>query len=111
MFFNKVFKNGIAVDYDGTLFTGSWPGIGKPRKRLIEWCIRQQKKGTPIILWTCRAEERLQAAIDACKEQGLTFDAINDNPFSEFASLGASRKIHADRYIDDKARWFIWLLP
>jgi hypothetical protein len=110
MFRKKVYKNGIAVDFDGTLFRDRWPEIGKPRKRLIKWLIRQQKKGTPIILWTCRQGRRLQTAISACRDQGLEFNAVNDNPFSEFVSLGASRKIHADLYIDDKSKWPWWLI-
>ena len=109
MFGTKIYKNGIAVDFDGTLFSDKWPEIGNPRKRLIKRLIKHQKKGSPIILWTCRQGRILQKAINACREHGLIFDAINDNPFSEFASLGAGRKIHADVYIDDKARWFQWV--
>jgi hypothetical protein len=96
------FKNGIAVDFDGTLFKTKWPEIGKPRKLILWFCKWQQRKGTPIILWTCRQGELLQEAIEACKQQGLIFNAINDNPFSEFAHLGSTRKIHADLYLDDK---------
>jgi len=98
-----MYRNGIAVDFDGTLFEDAFPDIGEPIIPVIEFCKRQKWLGYPVILWTCRGGERLQAAIDACREQGLEFDAINDNPFSEYAHLGVTRKIHADLYIDDKA--------
>ena len=93
MFFSRIYKNGIAVDFDGTLFKDNWPDIGKPRKGLIRRLIKRQRQGSKIILWTCRQGERLQAAVDKCREHGLIFDAVNDNPYSEFRYLGASRKI------------------
>jgi len=97
-----MYKNGIAVDFDGTLFTDQFPGIGEPIPEVIEFCKLQKWAGYPVILWTCRTGPRLQEAIEACRKQGLEFDAINDNPFSEYRELGATRKIYADLYIDDK---------
>lgn len=93
-----------AVDFDGTLCESQWPGIGAPNTKLIEHLIKRRKEGAKIILWTCRVEERLQEAVEWCREQGLEFDAVNDNLPESIEKYGCnSRKIHADCYIDDKA--------
>lgn len=98
----------IAVDFDGTLFEDAFPEIGKPCKKVIKELKKMQKKGATILLWTCREdiEERnyLTEAIEACKEQGIVFDAINDNPFNPYAQgKKQSRKIYANEYWDDRA--------
>lgn len=91
-----------AVDFDGTLCESQWPGIGKPNKKLIEHLIDRRKHGAKVILWTCRVNERLQEAVDWCKEHGLEFDAVNDNLPELIEKYGNnSRKIRADCYIDD----------
>ena len=91
----------IAVDFDGTLSLGHYPNIGLPNKPLFEYLIRRQKEGCAIILWTCRElDSHLLEAVEFCKEQGLEFDAINQN----LPKLGFEcRKIVADEYIDDLA--------
>lgn len=93
----------IAVDFDGTLFEDAFPEIGAPKQRIINWCKGQQENGAKIILHTCREDERLSDAVNACKEQGLVFDAINENPFTEWEITQNSKKPYADIYIDDKA--------
>ncbi len=57
-----------------------------------------------LILWTCRAGEALEKAVDWCKKQHLEFAAVNDN-LPEIIELygNNSRKISCDYYIDDKA--------
>lgn len=95
-----------AVDFDGTLCDSVFPGLGPPNKKLIKHLIKRRKEGNKIILWTCRGGERLDEAVEWCREQGLEFDAINDNipenydihPFNP-----NPRKVFADVYIDDKA--------
>lgn len=91
----------IAVDFDGTLSLGHYPNIGLPNKPLFEYLIRRQKESCAIILWTCRElDSHLLEAVEFCKEQGLEFDAINQN----LQKLGFEcRKIVADEYIDDLA--------
>lgn len=94
----------IAVDFDGTLCKEEWPNIGKPNESVINYIKEQRAEGAKVILWTCREGELLDAAIRWCKEQGLEFDAINDNiPEAAEVFGGNSRKIYADEYIDDKA--------
>jgi hypothetical protein len=101
----------IAVDFDGVLSVGEYkfPHLGEPNKTLFEILIHLKREGHKIILWTCRANEGVEAgnldmAIDFCAKHGLTFDAINDNLEEKKEKYGVnSRKIYADKYIDDKA--------
>lgn len=95
----------IAVDFDGCLASaGTWPEVGEPNEALINWLICLRKRGDKVILWTCRADEALQKAVEFCKVHGLEFDAVNDN-LEELKQLygNNSRKTSADLYIDDKA--------
>ena len=94
----------IAVDFDGTLCFSNWPELSEPNRPLIEYLCSQKKSGNRLILWTCRAGEALEKAVFWCKEQGLYFDAINDNLPEVVEQYGNnSRKITCDFYIDDKA--------
>lgn len=95
----------IAVDFDGTLSKASYPNVGEPNKLLFDYLIKRQELGDEIILWTCRVGEPLDIAVDFCKEQGLTFDAVNENlPWVlEAWDNKDTRKVFADIYIDDKA--------
>lgn len=68
-----------AVDFDRTLCESEFPGIGAPNMYLIKHLIKRQKQGNKIILWTCRCGERLQQAVEWCKQHSLEFDAINEN--------------------------------
>ena len=90
----------IAVDFDHTLSNAGYPNIGQPNKPLFDVLIKLKSQGHNIILWTCREDIQLQQAVDWCKEQGLEFDAVNENlPWIGFYS----RKVCADVYIDDLA--------
>ena len=102
----------IAVDFDGTLITGNkWPDLnGEPNQRLINILIRERKRGNKVILWTNRTnkpekeEYYLRDAVDFCKAAGLEFDAVNENLPEIIEAYGSdSRKVSADKYIDDKA--------
>ncbi len=94
----------IAVDFDGTLCYSNWPELGDPNEVLIAYLKEWKKQGNKLILWTCRAGEPLDNAVLWCKQQGLEFDAVNDN-LPEIVSLygNNSRKITCDYYIDDRA--------
>ena len=100
----------IAVDFDGTLFSGKWPEIGTPNLKMIQWCKEQKEKGNILILWTCRHGKNLKKAVKACKELGLEFDKVNDHDEGNLKKYGTllvkfkkGAKIFADMYIDDKA--------
>ena len=101
---NKIY----AVDFDGTLSQGvPFPEVGTPNKPLIDFLLREKAAGARIILYTCRTERDLKAAVVFCQENGLYFDAINEN-LPEMIALygGDTRKINADYYIDDKNMYF-----
>jgi len=94
----------FAVDFDGTLCENAWPDIGEPHYDIINWVKKLKDCGHKLILWTCRDRILLVNAIVWCAEQGLFFDAINDNLEEHKNQFGGnSRKILADYYIDDKA--------
>lgn len=96
----------IAVDFDGTLITGNtWPDVaGMPNLGLINHLISERRRGNKIILYTCRTDEHLKAAVDYCKAAGLEFDAVNENLPELIEAYGSdTRKISADIYIDDHA--------
>ncbi len=93
----------ICCDFDGTICEHKFPIIGKPYIEVINWLIKYKKEGHQIILWTCREGQKLQEAIQWCKEQGLEFDAINEN-VPEMKNLPyAIRKVYADIYLDDRS--------
>lgn len=93
----------IAVDFDGTLVQDRFPGIGEINPKVWKAIVNAQTNGTKIILWTCRNGKALQDAVEFCAENGLHFDAINEN-LDEVKVLygGDTRKVFADMYIDDK---------
>ena len=94
----------IAVDFDGTLCENQWPEIGLPNTKLIKELIYRRKQGDKLILWTNRVDDKLENAVNWCKEHGLEFYAINDNLPEIVESFGSnSRKVFANIYIDDRA--------
>ena len=93
-----------AVDFDGTLSMGEWPGVGPANDELFKFLIRKQRQGDKLILWTCRAGSALNDAVDFCRDNGLVFDAVNDNLPEIVEQYGSnSRKITCDVYLDDRA--------
>ena len=94
----------IAVDFDGTLVEDKFPEIGKIVEPVWKDALLAQKKGAKLILWTSRDHERLKAAVEFCTQNGLHFDAINDN-LDECKVLfnNSTRKVYANEYWDDKA--------
>ena len=104
----------LAVDYDGTLFEGSYPDKGAPKQDIIYKVKEFQNHGAEIVLWTCRGGKPLQEAVDRCMEEvGLEFDAINDNAPSNREWIEGERangqefcdkKIFANFYVDDRAK-------
>lgn len=94
----------IAIDFDGTLFETQYPTILSPRKDVIDRALEEQRNGAALILWTCREGDHLRAALDACKEQGLVFDAVNESLVEWVDAWGNDpRKIGATEYWDDRA--------
>ncbi len=95
----------IAIDFDGTIFETEYPKILRPILPVIEMAKARKVAGDKLILWTCREGAELDAAVEACREYGLEFDAVNDNLRELKEQWGNNpRKIAADEYWDDKNR-------
>ena len=95
------YKPIVAVDFDGTLsLDAQYPNIGRFNTRLYEALMKLKGIGWSIVLWTCREGKELREAVIWCANNGLEFDAINENP-PEVPFK--SRKVVADMYVDDRA--------
>ena len=93
----------IAVDFDGTLCESNWPGIGLAKKNVIRALKREIAGGAKVILWTCREGVQLMDAIKWSVDEGIVFDAVNDNlPENKEYFGNDSRKVYATEYWDDK---------
>ncbi len=94
----------IAIDFDGCICTDAWPEIGEPIWSVIDRARQEQLHGAKLILWTCRCGDALDAAVDACRNWGLHFDAVNNNlPELVERYGGDPRKVSATEYWDDRA--------
>ena len=95
------YKPIVAVDFDGTLsLDAQYPNIGRFNTPLYEALMKLRGIGWSIVLWTCREGKELREAVIWCANNGLEFDAINENPSHVPFK---SRKVVADMYIDDRA--------
>lgn len=95
----------VAVDFDGTLFTGAkFPNIGKVNERLKYELLKGRWKDYKKILFTTRSNGALIEACNACADEGIYFDAINENIKEvKDALFGGPNKVYYDIIIDDKA--------
>jgi len=88
-----------AIDFDGTITEDT----KLPPLDGCEETLRALKDhGWKLILWTCRAGNRLAAAKNYLRRNGLyeLFDAFNEN--IEPTKYKTSQKILASVYIDDR---------
>lgn len=93
----------IAVDFDGTLCENVWPEIGPVKTDIMEIIKQLQSEGFQIVLWTCRTDDKLNAAVDFCTEHGLIILVANDNPkYLQGLYNNNPRKLGADMFIDDR---------
>jgi len=92
----------IAIDFDGTIVEDAFPKVGKARIFAFETMKRLQKDGHRLILWTYRSGSKLEDAVAFCKDNGITFYAVNQSFPEEKYDDSVSRKIYADIYIDDR---------
>ena len=88
----------VSFDFDGTLAVTKWPEIIRPIQPVVEYAKQCKANGDQIILNTMREGVRLQDAVDWCREQGIEFDAVNDNVHARFSQTSISMTI-------------IWCLP
>lgn len=94
----------IAVDFDGTIVEHRYPEIGREIPFAVETLKKLQSDGHKLIMWSVRADEHLQEAVDWCKERGLVFYAVNrDFPEEDIENnINYSRKLQVDMFIDDR---------
>ena len=92
----------IAIDFDGTIVEDAYPKVGKARIFAFETMKRLQADGHRLILWTYRSGSKLDEAVAFCKDNGITFYAVNQSFPEEKYDNSVSRKIYADIYIDDR---------
>ena len=92
----------IAVDFDGTIVEDAYPKIGKPQIFAFETLKKLQEEGHRLILWTYRCGVKLDEAVKFCKDNGITFYAVNSSFYEEEYDKSISRKINADIFIDDR---------
>lgn len=102
---NKV----IAIDLDGCIvsYKNGWIGeniFGELIPGSKEKIHYLKSKGYKIIIYTSRlATKELEKYL---LDNGIWFDAINENPWHEYKQKGDKRKVIADIYIDDRAITF-----
>lgn len=92
----------IAVDFDGTIVENAYPRIGKARIFAFETMKKLIEEGHRLILWTYRHGDRLEEAVEFCRENGVEFYAVNKSFPEEQFDETQSRKILADIFIDDR---------
>lgn len=93
----------IAVDFDGTIVEDKYPAVGHAMPFAIETLKMLQEDGHRIILWTYRHGSKLQEAVDFMRAQEVFPYAVNRSyPEEPLMPKDASRKIHADLFIDDR---------
>lgn len=93
-----------AIDFDNTLAYTRFPEIIAPNKKIVAFTKALKAQGHKTILWTSRAGQDLEEAVEWCKQQGIVFDAVNEPLPEQIKRWGNdTRKIYADFYIDDKA--------
>ena len=115
----------IGVDFDNTIVIDEWPEIGALIPGAIETLRELKEKGHTLILYTQRNDDYyaycpelvvygnkhgksfkntvnlLSPVIDFLKEQGIGFDAVNENPQFEAECQDYGRKVYFDVLIDD----------
>jgi hypothetical protein len=93
----------IAIDFDGTLHTGRWPGLGAPAPYARDVMRRLKEDGHYLIIWSCREGQRQTEMVNWLLEHEIPFDRVNDNHPDGVALYGStSRKVYAHLYVDDR---------
>ena len=97
----------LAIDFDGTICTVSYPEIGRERLGAKEFINKLYDEGYLIVINTCRSDGGEHAAEQMVKDfmklRGIKYHSINQNLdfLIEYYKCD-TRKISADVYIDDK---------
>jgi hydroxymethylpyrimidine pyrophosphatase-like HAD family hydrolase len=93
----------LAIDFDGTIATLSFPEVGGLRKDAAVIIRRLYSDGHYIIINTCRSGRYQGMAEDFLKENSIPYHFVNCNLPELIVEYDSDcRKISADWYIDDK---------
>lgn len=91
----------IVLDFDGTLVTHEYPGVGRDIGA-FKWLRELQSMGAKFILSTMRGSgSSLNSAVAICKLQGIEFYGVQTNP--DQATWTDSPKAYGHVYVDDLA--------
>ena len=97
------FKAIISIDYDDTIGYQDFPRSGTIKPNAKEVINRLYDEGHHILIWTCRAFDRLETAKEYLKECGVKYHLINENLIHNIEKYGGdTRKQSAHIYIDDR---------
>jgi len=93
----------IAVDFDGTITEKLEDNlsVGPEKDGAIHTLKQLRAAGHTLVLWTCRGNEYLDAALEWLSKHGMVFDYVNENVHP----LGDGyfpRKVFAHVLIDDR---------
>ena len=115
----------VGVDFDNTIVIDEWPEIGALIPGAIETIKELQAKGHKIVLYTQRNDDYycycpelveygekygktfkdtvdlLKPTIKLLSDEGISLDAINENPWFEAECHDNGRKVYFDVLIDD----------
>lgn len=93
----------IAVDFDGTICTESYPEVGIEREGAKKFINKLYEEGYGIVINTCRNLIPATNAIHFLNNRGIKYHYFNCNFPHLIKKYGDDcRKISADVYIDDR---------
>lgn len=94
----------FAIDFDGTIVvTKEYPVISGLVPGAKECMELMKRKGHQIIIWTCRSNQHLDAAVLFLTSNNIPFDTVNENVQENIDEWKNNpRKVFADVYIDDR---------
>jgi hypothetical protein len=93
----------IGLDFDGTIVEDKFPDIGESFSHAIQVLRRMADAGMILVLWTCREDEELEAALQFCYNHGINvitaaeYDMMMKGPLAKYR-----RKIPCDYYIENR---------
>lgn len=94
----------IGVDFDGTIVTENFPGIGEIKQRTVDLMHTAIKAGHTVIIWTCRTGQHADEARNFLIDNNIPFHYFNDNPEDPWRKAGSTgKKIFCNYYLDDRA--------
>jgi hypothetical protein len=90
----------IAVDFDGTVVSNEYPLVGKDVPHAVSSLGWLSGMGHKLMLWTVRTGFELGDAVRWYEKNGITLSGVNCHP--NWKGRGASQRVYADLYVDDR---------